>query len=279
VIYSSGEVVFSSTQLMAQAERREEVTAGRLEWLCERHEIDRAGLESVVRQFAGKHVVVVGDLVLDRYVACDADEVASEAPIMSLRKLGEAEHVGGAAIVARHIAALGGSACLLSAVGHDAAGDRARNVLDDEHVEHHLLEIRETTATKTRFHVDDTKLFKLDEAECSPLDSRAEMDAASYLTRQTRDADAVIFCDFGCGMLTGGLLNRVMPTISRTGTITTADVSGSRSGLTRFSHVDLLTPTERELRSALPDFEEGLSTAAWKLLERTQARHLFVTLG
>ena len=53
VIYSSGEVVFSSTQLMAQIQRREEVSAGRLEWLCERHEIDRSALESIVRDFPG----------------------------------------------------------------------------------------------------------------------------------------------------------------------------------------------------------------------------------
>ncbi len=279
VIFSSGQVVFSSTKLMASADRREELGAHRLEWLCQRHEIDQSGLEELVRGFGGRRVLVVGDLVLDRYTACDTVELAGEAPMMSLRKLGETEYIGGAAIVARHVAAFGGSAALLSSVGRGPDAERVRAVLDAEGIDHYLMPVRNGVATKTRFLVEDTKVLKVDDAQCCPLDSRAEIEAASVLVRQAREADAVILCDFGYGMLTGGLLSRAMPAVRRHGAVVAADASGLHGGLTRFEHVDLLTPTERELRAALPDFEQGLSCAAFNLLARTQARHLFVTLG
>lgn len=282
IIFSSGDVVFSSTQLGAWPDRREELGLQRLEWLCGRNGIDRPRLEGLLNAFTGRRVVVVGDLVLDRYVLCDATDLAAESPMMALTKLDQTEYVGGAAIVARHIAALGGQACLISAAprkGADSVADRIRATLDAEGVEHHLLDVRDDIVTKTRFLVDDSKLFKVDEARTHPLDSRAEMQAATILARQAREADAVILCDFGYGMLSPGLLDRILPVVRRTASVITGDVSGSRASLRLLRHVDLLAPTERELRGALPAFDQGLSTAAWELLDTTQARHLFVTLG
>lgn len=282
VIFSSGDVTFSSTKLLASNDRRQELGARRLEWLCQRHEVDHPTIESFLDDFAHRRVLVVGDLVVDRYIECDAVDVASEAPMLSLRKLGQTDYVGGAAIVARHIAAMGGRSCLVSAApraGADPVADAVRETLEAEGVEHDLLPVRDAVPIKTRCLVEETKVLKLDDAERCPLDSQSELEVATRLTRQAREADAVILCDFGYGMLTAGLLARVMPALRREVQVVTADVSGPWARLTSFQHVDLLTPTERELRSSLADFDQGLSTAAWNLLKLTQARHLFVTLG
>ncbi|MCH7814001.1 MAG: adenylyltransferase/cytidyltransferase family protein [Planctomycetes bacterium] len=279
VIFSSGDVVFSSTQLIGSMPRQPELQIEALKLICRRHGLTQSSLAETMDRFAGLRVVVVGDVVIDRYVFCDTIDVANESPMMSLARLDEQDYVGGAAIVARHIAALGGQAFLLTAVADDEESDQVGRVLADEGVDCYLIPARRSLARKTRFLVEETKLLKVESGAHTPLDSLAEQNSALILEEQAAQADAVILCDFGYGMITGNLLARTLPVLRRKVPILTADVSRSRSTLLNFVDVDLLTPTEREMRSMLHDFEEGLSSVAWQLLNKTQARHLFVTLG
>jgi len=280
IIYSSGEIVFSSTELIGRMPRGSDVQAHRLKSLCRAHDISTASLEEFVRRFADLHVLVVGDVILDRYVMCDALGLASEGPMITLAHRDERTYVGGAAIVARHAAALGAHAFLLSAAAgpRDAATSMVCDVLSKEGVESHLIDSRPAVVEKTRFLAEDAKLFKLDRAQRAPLDSVAERRAAVILEQQSKVADAVIFCDFGYGMITGSLLQRVLPTLRQNVPILTADVSGGRAHLLSFRNVDLLCPTEREARAMLNDYDSGLSTVAWEVLRQTQARHIFITL-
>ena len=279
VIFSSGDVVFSSTQLIDSMASDAELESHRLRLICRRHGMGRESLDEVLGRFAGLRVVVVGDLIMDHYVFCDTLDVASESPMMSLVRLDEKRYVGGAAIVARHVAAMGARSFLLSAVGRDDASDKVGRVLAEEGVESYLIPARERLVEKTRFLVEDTKLLKVESSDHVPLDSLAERRSALILEQQAELADAIIFCDFGYGMITGSLLAGVLPTLRRRTRVLSAGVSGTRGQLANFADVDLLSPTERELRSCLHDFEQGLSSVSWRLLQQTQARHLLVTLG
>ncbi len=278
IIFSSGEVVFSSTALMEQSAVSEEFEAQRLCLMCNRYGLSRDTLQASLTRFRDLHVVVVGDTVIDRYILCDAMGIAHESPMISLSQRDERMFVGGAAIVARHVAALGAHTFLLTAGGDDNYSRDVANQLKTEGIHTNMMKTRPSLVEKTRFLVDEDKLFKVDKAQSLPLDSVAERRAALILEQQSRVADAIIFCDFGYGMITGGLLSRVLPTIRQNVNILSADVSGGRANLLNFRHVDLLCPTERELRSALNDYDSGLSTVAWQLLQNTQARHLIVTL-
>ncbi|MCB9851163.1 MAG: adenylyltransferase/cytidyltransferase family protein [Phycisphaerales bacterium] len=278
VIYSSGDVVYSSTALAASMPKQRDVERARLDLICRRHAVNRKTLDGICKQFRGLRVGVVGDLVLDRYIFCDAQDVASESPMLSLTELESREYLGGAGIVARHAAALGANAFLLTTVGNDAASTSAADTLADEGVELHALNTRPRTVTKTRYLVDESKILKVEQGESTPLDSRAERQAATILEAHARELDALIICDFGYGTVTASLLERILPCMRKNVPIISADVSGSRGNLLHYRQVDLLCPTERELRSTLHDFEEGLSSVAYRLMNETQARHLICTL-
>lgn len=284
IIFSSGEIVFSSTKLIERIPQRAETESSRVNLACKRHEISLSSIEKSLRLFRDLRVLVVGDIVMDRYVQCDAMGIASESPVISLVQRDERTYVGGAAIVARHVAALGAHAFLLSAGADPDAGTdndqtaTAENLLHREGVETHLIKSRPALAQKTRYLVDETKIFKVDRGQRLPLDSVAEKQAALILEQQSKIADAVIFCDFGYGMLTGSLLERVLPTLRQNVKFISADISGGRASLLSFRFADLLCPTEREVRAMLNDHDSGLSATAWRLLQETQARHLFITL-
>ncbi len=278
IIYSSGEIVFSSTKLIERIPRNADTESHRVNLVCKRYGICHTTIEESLQQFRDLRVLVVGDVVIDRYVQCDAMGIASESPVISLAYRDERNYVGGAAIVARHIAALGARAFLLSAGADDDQTTSVQDLLHGEGVETHFIKSRTALAEKTRFLVDDTKMFKVDRAQRLPLDSVAEKQAALILEQQSKIADAVIFCDFGYGMLTDSLLERILPTLRQNVKFISADISGGRASLLSFRFADLLCPTEREGRALLNDHESGLSAVAWKILERSQARHLFITL-
>lgn len=279
VIFSSGEIVFSSSSLIRRMPRTNEHERQRLGALVARHDIARSALGETLKNLRGLRVLVVGDIIIDRYIDCDALDVASESPMLSLVQRDERQFIGGAAIVARHVAALGGKPFLLSAAADDDATRRVTDLLERESVEAHLPAVRPALVEKTRFLAEDNKLLKVERAERLPLDSITERESAELLAAKAKSADAAIFCDFGYGTVTGALIQRVLPTLRQNVRIIAADVSGGRTSLLDFRNVDLLCPTEREARATLNDHDSGVSSIAWDLLDRTQARHVFVTLG
>lgn len=278
ILFSSGEIIFSSTDLIERISGTDNNETHRVTHVTQRYAITAQSIEQTMNRFRDLRVLVVGDIVIDRYVSCDAIGIASEAPMMTLVERDQRTFVGGAAIVARHIAAMGAGAVLFGAGGSDEQSHHVADLLKREGVDSHLTESRPRIVEKTRYLVDHSKVLKVDRGACLPLDSVAERRVAATLEEQAKSADAVIFCDFGYGMITGTLLSRVLPTLRHNVPIITADVSGGSASMMNFHHVDLLCPTERELRTMLNDYQSGLSAVAWQMLEHTQARHIFVTL-
>jgi len=279
VLFSSGDVVFSSTQLIGEIGEEPHLEWQRLQTFCRRYDLDPGRAGQILAGMTGRRVVVVGDVVLDRYVLCDAVDVASESPMMSLSRLQEQCYVGGAAIVARHVRALGGVPLLVSSVGRDAASGHVREVLTADGVETVLFEGRDELVAKTRYLVEANKLFKVEQGRVEPLDSISLRRATDVIIERGQSADAVILCDFGYGMICPALVEKVVPELRRGRAVITGDVSGRRGNLLGLGPLDLLCPTERELRASVHDFEGGLSAVAYMVLQKTQARRLCVTLG
>jgi len=279
VVFSSGEVVFSSSKLIESLNQDPLLEMERLSMICRRHQIDGPSCESLLSSMAEVTVLVVGDVILDRYVHCDATDLASEAAMMSLNRLEEQQYVGGAGIVARHLAGLGAKTYLLSTDADDKASRQVRDILDGDNIQTQFITCRSGLAEKTRYLVDTTKVLRVEQGEAQPLDSVAESEAVTWIGSIAGQVDAVVFCDFGYGTITKRLLDSIHKIMEPHGPITTADVSGQRGRLLHFKDVDLLCPTERELRAALHDYDRGLSNVAWNALDQTQARHLLVTLG
>lgn len=279
VVFSSGDVVYSSTALIASLSRTDPFQQEKLSRFRERYGLSDAYLQGLLRQMREKRVVVVGDFVLDRYHFCDATGVAGEGPMMSLRARREQDYDGGAGVIALHLAGLGARPVLVSALAGDETSDGIEMRLKAAGVRAECQPWRRQVVTKHRYLVDQTKLMKVDEGGASPLDSRQEQLVAEHVLAAAQGAAAVVFADFGYGMITGGLLDRILPALRQRVPILAADVSGKQSNLLRFRSFDLLCPTEREAREVLHDFSSGLGAVVWNLLNATAARQAIVTLG
>ena len=153
--------------------------------------VPRAGdseLARAVRGFGDARVLVLGDVMLDRYVSGTASRLSPEAPIPVLRPSARRATLGGAANVALNVATLGGQVALIGVVGDDADGAELTRLLACSGVVPHLVVVsgRPTTA-KTRFMVGHHQLLRLDEETTAPIDADDRGTCASAIRRRAAD--------------------------------------------------------------------------------------------
>ncbi len=280
VVFSSGDVVFSSTEIIARMGERFELEAQRVAAYCRRHALHLDGVEARLASLHGLHVVVVGDALVDRYVHCEALRFASESPIPTVTPVHEDRFAGGGALVALQLAALGAEVTLLTAADPGADFERFRSLLDQGGVRVELIEApRRPVYEKVRFLVEGTKLFKVDHGRPTPLPTPEAQAFARRLVDLARQASGVIATDFGYGLF-GSAVLAALDELTASGTALACDVSGSpRASILRFPRPLLATPNEAEMRAALGDDEAGLSNLAVRWFEQTGGKGLLLTLG
>src|SRR3954470_22040637 len=100
---------------------------------------DAADLIDLVQRLGQPRVLVVGDVMLDRYVWGDATRISQEAPVILLQADRREERLGGASSVATMLAALGARTMLAGVVGHDADGQRIRRLVQDLEIDDETL--------------------------------------------------------------------------------------------------------------------------------------------
>ena len=166
-----------------------------------------------------KRLLVVGEVVLDRYLWGTVERVSPEAPIPVLHLTRTEERLGNAAFVAASVHALGGDARLLSIVGADVDGDAVRRLAAHAGLEcDSVLEVAaRPTTVKERIlgaaqHAQRgvQQMLRVDREDPTPLDRTTEAALLNKLGREIDAADGVLVCDINKGLLTETLLSQTI---------------------------------------------------------------------
>lgn len=196
------------------------------------------------------HVLVVGDVMLDRYWFGDVSRISPEAPV-PVAKIEKTEHrAGGAANVARNVAALGGQAVLLSVIGNDEAGDCLNALMAEHGVETVLMRDQNiNTTVKLRVVARNQQLIRLD-FEDTP--THEVLDGVKNRFRELlAECDTVILSDYGKGGLTHVV--SFIEWARQAGKPVLIDPKGD--DYAKYTGATLLTPNRAELRQV---------TGSWK---------------
>ena len=195
-------------------------------------------------------VLVVGDVMLDRYWFGDVSRISPEAPV-PVAKIEKTEHrAGGAANVARNVAALGGQAVLLSVIGDDEAGDCLNTLMAEHGVETVLIRDQNiATTVKLRVVARNQQLIRLD-FEDTP--THEVLDGVKNRFRELlAECDVVILSDYGKGGLTHVV--SFIEWARQAGKPVLIDPKGD--DYAKYTGATLLTPNRAELRQV---------TGSWK---------------
>lgn len=278
VIFSSGDVVFSSSHIIDNYASRLDLEQEKLSLFCKRYQITRDVLDDLLEQIVDRHYVIVGDTLLDRYQYCDAADLAPDAAMMSLTPLEQRDFLGGAAIVAQHLAGMGAEVTLITSLGSDEQSESAMDTLKSCGIDVRAMRNRRKIATKTRFLVESQKLFLLDECPSTPTDSTQSKWLLDQLTELANPETALMFYDCGIGVLTDTLAQDIMAQC-RPGFGKLISGAGLRGRITRIPGADLVVSSERPLRFVMHDYEQGLSAVAHQFLSASKGKSLLVPSG
>ena len=243
-------------------------------------------LRAAIERFAGRSIVVIGDLITDEYLFGRPARISREAPVLILRFTERELGLGGAANAAHNVHALGARVTPVGVVGDDAAGDevlglfRASGIGTDAIV----VERGRRTPVKTRimaggYQATRQQVVRLDREPIGEVQPPTEDALLARLADVASDAEAIILSDYGYGTVTPRVLECVRGLARRRNAIVTVD---SRYDLLRFTGLTAVTPNEAELEALAGmsvDGERTVEKAGRQLLERLDARLLLVTRG
>jgi rfaE bifunctional protein nucleotidyltransferase chain/domain len=280
VVFSSGDVVFSSTALIAAMESSVDPFHHRLTQLLARPDMQPDRLLETLTGVRGKRLVVLGEVIRDTYLFCDRPDIAHESPVMTLRPVDRRSFDGGAAVIARHAAALGARPVLVTALPETAEAEAFRAAMAADGIEVLSVASPARIPEKQRYLVQSQKVLKVDLVEPLVLDT-AGADAMLDAARQAvgSGADGAILADFGLGLFSPALVARLCATLRPHTGVLAGDVSGRRHNLRAMRHLDLACPSEDEVRTAYSLHGEALPSVAWRLLHETRSKAAVVTMG
>ena len=219
-------------------------------------------------------MLVVGDVMLDRYWFGDVERISPEAPVPIVRIERTEERPGGAANVARNVAALGASAALLSVVGEDEAGATLVRLIAADGVDASLLhDPALPTTVKLRVISRQQQLLRID-FETRPSAQVLGAKLKEYGAR-VRDAGIVVFSDYGKGVLAH--VGAMVAQARDAGRRVLVDPKGSE--WTRYRGATVLTPNRAEFREVAGRWtdERDLERRARKLRAKLRLDALIVT--
>jgi rfaE bifunctional protein kinase chain/domain len=283
LLFSSGEVLFSSLDLL----QREFATTNfssiaKPSDYPDRHSFTMRKLAGVVKAMSKAKVVVIGDLIVDTYITCDPLGMSQEDPTIVVTPIDRKTFVGGAGIVAAHARGLGADVSFVSVSGADREAAFAADMLKSYGVDAHLIadESRPTTH-KQRYRAHNKTLLRVNELRQHGVNAAIAAKLTGLASDLIADADVVLFSDFNYGCLVQPVVDALSEAGRTRGAIMAADsqASSQLSDISRFKGMHFVTPTEREARLALGDFDSGLSVLADNLQRKSGAHSVLITLG
>jgi len=239
-------------------------------------------LVHILESLGRPRILVVGDMMLDRYVWGDVDRISPEAPIQVLNVTNEESKLGGAASVVNNLFVLGAEVLSCGVVGDDPPGGAFRRMLremglDDSGI--FVLPGRKTTV-KTRMIAHKQQVLRVDHEDTEELPEKTVAKVAAFVEKHVRGTDLIILSDYGKGLVTAGLVARIARAAKGAHVRVLADTA-KQPDFSRYRGLTAITPnrSESELATGLriSTIDEARA-AARKLLADLELDAVVMTL-
>ena len=211
---------------------------------------DADALAKAVRRLARTSVMVIGDVMLDRYVYGTVDRISPEAPIPILTVEREVAMPGGAGNVVRNLTALGAAVAFVSVVGDDQAGSDLTGLIGGQPgVEPWLLvQGGRDTTVKTRFVSQGQQLLRTDREDTAPINAKLAERMLRIAGDTLAATSVAVLSDYRKGVLAGSIPAQLIAAAKLAGRRVVVDPKGP--DYARYAGADVVTPNRRELAEA-----------------------------
>jgi rfaE bifunctional protein kinase chain/domain len=241
-------------------------------------------LAAILEKFSGANLLVVGDLMLDRFIWGEVDRLSPEAPVPVLRVVSERSSLGGAANVIHNIRSLGGRVTACGIVGKDDAGRRIIAALRKigASTSGVITDPRFQTIEKSRIIASPhhQQIVRLDRENHQSIRDGTLKRLRDFIAAQAARHSAIVVSDYGKGAIHENFLDWLASTAERQRTICIVDPK--KENYERYRFATLITPNKNEASEAsgiLISDERSLLAAGKKLLRKWRAQAVLITRG
>lgn len=239
----------------------------------------------ILQKIEGRAVLIVGDVMIDRYLTGSVNRISPEAPVPVVLETSKEDRLGGAANVALNVQALGARPFLCSIIGNDEDGEKFTQLL----AEHNLpmpgiirSSARRTTV-KTRILGNHQQILRIDREDTHDINTEEAdklWNKISSILEQEKVL-ALIFQDYNKGVLTGAVIQKILNEAKQKEIFTAVDPK--KENFFAYIGVDLFKPNLKEVRESTPFTitieEESLQKASDFLKEKLGNQYIMLTLS
>jgi rfaE bifunctional protein kinase chain/domain len=233
-------------------------------------------MQKVVHAFQKKRVLVLGDLMMDKYIWGNVSRISPEAPVPVVEVKKDTCCLGGAGNVGHNLETLGASPLFLGVVGNDEEGEWIRkNVAESQGI---LVDKQRPTIVKTRIIAHHQQVVRVDWEKKSAISRNLENQMHQFV--QKEKYDGILISDYNKGTLSKSLMNKVLPYARKKKIPVFADPKIENFFL--FSPVTLITPNHNEAERIVQhacDTDSQVEKAGEKILSRISSRYLILKRG
>jgi rfaE bifunctional protein kinase chain/domain len=245
-------------------------------------QLKRERAEVITSHFAGKRIIVLGDLMLDEFIFGRVRRISPEAPVPVVEVEKQTLALGGAGNVVSNLVALGASPVPLGVVGSDSDAERMRLAFEKLQVntESIVVDDKRPTTLKTRIIAHNQQVVRADRENRKAIATEIEDLIIAVFRREIATADAMIVSDYSKGLLTARLLAEVLP-LAMDHKVTVCLDPKTRS-FANYQPVTVITPNHQEASEATGiaiEDEQSLIEAGQQILDSIHCRAALITRG
>lgn len=237
---------------------------------------DPKKLRDIIHSFPERRILILGDLMLDRYLWGQVDRISPEAPVPVVEVQKESMNLGGAGNVCHNLVSLGASALLVGVVGKDEAGQWIRdNAPEDRGI---VQDVVRPTTIKTRIIAHHQQVVRVDQEKKEPISDEVQEKIYSLLKQE--DYEGIVISDYNKGLISQDLMKKILPFARK------ADlpvfVDPKVSNFRHFSPVSLITPNHHEAESIVHfpcRSDLDVERAGQRILSQISTRYLILKRG
>ncbi|MFH1061527.1 MAG: D-glycero-beta-D-manno-heptose-7-phosphate kinase [Candidatus Omnitrophota bacterium] len=235
----------------------------------------------LLREFHKSNILVIGDLILDKFIWGDVSRISPEAPVPVVHVNNESSMPGGAANVSCSINALNGKTSILGVIGNDRDGRMLKKQLKRFADIKGLITDRERpTILKTRIVARHQQLVRVDREQIGEFSKKTTDKIISYIKNNVDSFDAIIIEDYGKGVISPNLIKAVVSIAKKKNIIVTVDPKEDH--FSYYKGVTCLTPNQNEAEKAIGIKivdEASLFAAGKKFLRKLNCAAVLITRG
>ena len=239
-------------------------------------------ISRLLNNFPKSKIIVLGDIMLDRYLWGNVDRISPEAPVPVVHIKKETNNLGGAANVAANVQALGADVTMLGVVGNDMMADILKENLVEKGLKTTglLIDKDRPTTVKTRIVAHNQQVVRIDREDTQEIGSPLVEQLIARITKMLKGIDGIIISDYGMGVITYDLLSTLIPIVKKAGKFIAVDPKEVH--FMNYREVSVITPNHHEagfISGKKITSDSVLADVGWNLMDLLSLESLLITRG